>query len=69
MPKEVLSPVSVKGSRVGSGQPMSPGARSVRRDSVPEQERHTSTHNEAPAPRQQPQGTGKEPERGLAVEE
>jgi hypothetical protein len=71
MPTEVRSPVSIKGSKVGSGQPMGLGARSnpSRRDSVPEQERHTSTHNEAPEPRQQPQGAGKEPERGLAVEE
>ena len=27
MPKDVCSPVSIKGSRVGSGAPMSPGAR------------------------------------------
>ena len=26
MPKDVCSPVSIKGSRVGSGAPMSPGA-------------------------------------------
>jgi hypothetical protein len=28
MPKDVCSPVSIKGSRVGSGAPMSPGSRS-----------------------------------------
>jgi hypothetical protein len=41
MPKDVVSPVSIKGSKVGSGQPMSPGARSdpsrASADSVPEQ--------------------------------
>jgi hypothetical protein len=42
MPTEVCSPVTRKGSKVGSNQPMSPGARSMpgagdRRDSVPPQ--------------------------------
>jgi hypothetical protein len=45
MPKEVCSPVSQPGSKVGSGQPLSPGARSMpgagdRRGSVPPQPSH-----------------------------
>jgi hypothetical protein len=39
--REVCSPVSVKGSKVGGGQPLSPGARSNpsrgRSDSLPSQ--------------------------------
>jgi hypothetical protein len=53
---EVCSPVTRKGSKVASGQPLSPGARSNpsgadgdRTDSVPAQPRHhTSTHQEQP---------------------
>ena len=52
MPTEVNSPVSRKGSKVGSNQPMSPGARSDpgrgRTDSVPAQPTHTSRHTEEP---------------------
>ena len=45
MPKEVCSPVSRPGSKVGSGQPMSPGACSMpgagdRRDSVLQRPAH-----------------------------
>jgi hypothetical protein len=54
---EVESPVTRKGSKVGSGQPMSPGARSnpsrgsgPQTDSVPPQSSHTSRHNEPPLP-------------------
>jgi hypothetical protein len=54
---EVESPVTRKGSKVGSNQPMSPGARSnpslgsgQRFDSVPSQPTHggTSRHSEEP---------------------
>jgi hypothetical protein len=54
---EVESPVSRKGSKVGSGQPLSPGARSnpsrgtgPQTDSVPPQSTHggTSRHSEPP---------------------
>jgi hypothetical protein len=54
---DVCSPVSRKGSKVGSGQPLSPGARSApgraggpKFDSVPPQPTHgrTSTHQEQP---------------------
>jgi hypothetical protein len=56
--REICSPVTRKGSKVGSGQPMSPGARSDpgRRDaavdSVPPQPTHarTTTHQEQPIP-------------------
>jgi hypothetical protein len=62
MPKEVCSPVSMKGSKVGSGQPMSPGARSNpsarRGDSVPE-----PTHQTASPVRSH---SSKEPEGGEA---
>ena len=42
MPTEVCSPVTRKGSKVGSGQPLSPGARSMPGggDSVPPQSTH-----------------------------
>ena len=67
MPTEVRSPISRVGSKAGSGQPMSPGARgnpSARRDSVPEQEHQkASAHNEPPAPTLQ-----QRPERGLEPE-
>ena len=47
MPTEVVSPVTRKGSKVGSNQPCSsPGARSMpgaRRDSVPAQPAHGGT--------------------------
>jgi hypothetical protein len=44
-PKEICSPVNRKGSKVGSPQPLSPGARSDpsrggRTDSVPDQPSH-----------------------------
>ena len=58
--REICSPVSIKGSKVGSGQPMSPGARSspsrgsrgpVNQDSVPPQTSQTSRHSaEDPLP-------------------
>ena len=54
--KEVCSPVSRPGSKVGSGQPLSPGARSnpsrgsgPQADSVPSQPPRTSRHSEEPA--------------------
>ena len=52
--KEVCSPVSRPGSKVGSGQPMSPGARSnpsrgsgPQADSVPPQRSRTSRHRKS----------------------
>jgi hypothetical protein len=55
--QEVQSPVSRKGSKVGSNQPLSPGARSdpgraegPRFDSDPSQPPHTSRHAEPPLP-------------------
>jgi hypothetical protein len=52
----VESPVSRKGSKVGSNQPLSPGARSdpgrsggPRFDSVPPQPAHVSRNSEPPA--------------------
>jgi hypothetical protein len=52
---EVESPVTQKGSKVGSGQPMSPGAKSSpsrgsgpQADSVPSQPARTSRHSEEP---------------------
>jgi hypothetical protein len=56
---DVESPVSRKGSKVGSGQPMSPGARSSpsrgggpQTDSIPPQPSHggASRHSEDPLP-------------------
>jgi hypothetical protein len=54
--REICSPVSIKGSKVGSGQPMSPGARSspsrgsVSQDSAPLQPSSSmSRHSEEPA--------------------
>jgi hypothetical protein len=55
---EACSPVSRKGSKVGSGQPLSPGARSdpgrvggPKWDSVPPQPQHrASTHSVPPQP-------------------
>jgi hypothetical protein len=54
--QEVRSPVSRPGSKVGSGQPLSPGARSnpsrgsgPQADSVPSQPPRTSRHSEEPA--------------------
>jgi hypothetical protein len=53
--KDVVSPVTRPGSKVGSNQPMSPGAKSnpsrpdaLRPDSVPPQPQHhaRSTHSE-----------------------
>ena len=53
---EVVSPVTRKGSKVGSGQPLSPGARSspsrgsVQSDSIPPQpSSSTSRHPEEPS--------------------
>jgi hypothetical protein len=55
--QEVQSPVSRPGSKVGSNQPLSPGARSnpsrdsgPQTDSVPAQSSHTSRHSEPPLP-------------------
>ena len=56
--REVQSPVSVKGSKVGSGAPLSPGAQSSSSrgsgptaDSIPPQSSHggTSRHSEEPS--------------------
>lgn len=54
---EVQSPVSRRGSKVGSNQPLSPGARSdpgraegPKFDSVPPQQSHVSRHAEPPLP-------------------
>jgi hypothetical protein len=65
---DVCSPVSRKGSKVGSGQPMSPGAKSApgREDataahSVPLQPQHrTATHEEQPIPSSTPVTIGPE---------
>lgn len=74
MAKEVCSPVSIKGSKVGSGPPMSPSARTnpsrASLDSVPEQLRNapTARHSE-PEPKQQLEGDarrGKKPAPGSA---
>jgi hypothetical protein len=54
---EVVSSITRKGSKVGSGQPISPGARTnpsrgpVSQDSVPSQPSHggTSRHSEEPS--------------------
>jgi hypothetical protein len=57
--REVVSPVTQKGSKVGSGQPLSPGSRSSpsraggpQTDSVPPQPSHggASRHSEDPLP-------------------
>jgi hypothetical protein len=62
--KEVRSPVSRVGSKVGSGQPMSPNARShpsaSRGDAEPE-----SREQEQPA--EQPNARSKQPEGGSAA--
>ena len=57
MPKDVCSPVSIKGNRVGSGASMSPGSRSnpsrASADSVPKQEapvEQDARCNKKPAP-------------------
>ena len=54
---EVQSPVSRKGSKVGSNPPLGPGSRSnpsrgerPQVDSVPAQSPHTSRHAEPPLP-------------------
>ena len=66
---EVVSPISRKGSKVGSGQPMSPGARSApssRGDQTeapqPELERRdrVATHQEPPIPSSTPVTVGPE---------
>ena len=53
---EVVSPVTRKGSKVGSGPQLSPGAKSnpsrgagPQTDSVPPQPSHTSRHSEEPS--------------------
>ena len=55
--REVISPVTRKGSKVGSPQPLSPGARSdpgrvggPRFDSLPSQPAHVSRHAEPRLP-------------------
>jgi hypothetical protein len=66
--RDVCSPVTRKGSKVGSGQPMSPGARSnpdrrggPKFDSVPPQPQHrATTHQEQPIPSSTPIVTGPE---------
>jgi hypothetical protein len=69
---EACSPTSRKGSKVGSGQPLSPGARSDpgRGDETgpptaqpqPQAQRHdrTGTHQEPPIPGSTPVTTGPE---------
>jgi hypothetical protein len=65
---EVCSPVTRKGSKIASGQPMSPGARSApgraegpKSDSVPQQPQHrTATHQEQPIPASTPVVVGPE---------
>jgi len=66
---DICSPVTRKGSKVGSGQPLSPGARSSpsraegpRFDSVPPQPSHgrTSIHQEQPIPGSTPVTIGPE---------
>jgi hypothetical protein len=58
---EVCSPVTRKGSKVGSGQPLSPGARSApgkREDSVPPQPVHTTGRSVAPHAEPEPPISG-----------
>jgi len=67
---EVCSPVTRKGSKVGSGQPMSPGARSdpSRRDQTeapsiqpkPQRRDRVATHREDPIPSSTPVTIGPE---------
>jgi hypothetical protein len=64
---EVESPVTRKGSKVGSNQPLSPGARSnpsrgsgPQTDSVPPQQSHVSRHAEPPLPSSSPTVIGPE---------
>ena len=51
MEREVQSPVTRKGSKVGSNQPMSPGARSNpsrgRTNSIPQQPSHGASRHSA----------------------
>jgi hypothetical protein len=54
MPQEVCSPITRKGSKVGSGQPLSPGARSMPRGD-------SSRRDQGAEP--QPSGRGEEPAR------
>ena len=62
MPTENISPVTRKGSKVGSNQSVNPGAKSnpsrARGDSVPEQQKHQ-------APPVKAHGTLPEPSLGL----
>lgn len=59
---EACSPVTRKGSKIASGQPLSPGARSnpsrvegPKFDSVPPQPQHrAATHQETPIPSSTP---------------
>jgi hypothetical protein len=65
---EVVSPISRKGSKVGSGQPLSPGARSdpSRRDQAeapsiqpePQRRDRVATHQEPPIPSSTPVTVG-----------
>ena len=65
---DVASPVTRKGSKVASGQPLSPGARSnpdraggPKFDSVqPQPQRRTATHQEIPVPSSTPVVVGPE---------
>ena len=67
---EVFSPVSRKGSKVASGQPMSPGARSApdRKDQTeapstqpePQRRDRVATHQEQPIPASSPVVVGPE---------
>jgi hypothetical protein len=55
---DVCSPVTRKGSKIASAQPLSPGARSApgdRHDSIPPQPQHrVSTHQEQQVPSSSP---------------
>jgi len=65
---EVCSPVTRKGSKVASGQPMSPGARSApgREDAAaaygvpPQPQYRTAAHQETPVPSSTPVTIGPE---------
>jgi hypothetical protein len=65
--RQVESPVTRKGSKVGSNQPLSPGARSdpgrstgPQADSVPAQSPHTPRHSDPPIPASSPVVIGPE---------
>ena len=66
---EVESPVTRKGSKVGSNQPLSPGSRSdpgrvggPKFDSMPQPSNTTSRHSEPPLPSSTPAVIGPEHE-------